>query len=86
MTNTPSPPLPELPDALFHLRFGYDAEQMQLYALQERENTEARMQSENRALREALQLAVRQNSHDMQMTGEEIRLCEAALSSTGGAE
>jgi len=30
-------------------------------------------------LRKALELAVRQNSHDMLMTGEEIRLCEAAL-------
>ncbi|MFV0673623.1 hypothetical protein [Variovorax sp. tm] len=28
----------------------------------------------------ALQLAVRQNSHDMLMTGEELRQCEAALS------
>lgn len=30
-------------------------------------------------MREALRLAVRQNSHDMLMTGDEIRLCEAAL-------
>ena len=33
-------------------------------------------------LREALKLAVRQNSCDMLMTGEEIRKCEAALNST----
>lgn len=31
------------------------------------------------ALRTALALAIRQNSHDMLMTGEEIRQCEAAL-------
>ena len=30
-------------------------------------------------LREALELAVRQNSHDMLMTAEELRFCEAAL-------
>jgi hypothetical protein len=28
---------------------------------------------------EALELAVRQNSHDMVMTGDELRTCEAAL-------
>ncbi len=28
----------------------------------------------------ALQLAVRQNSHDMLMTGAELRVCEAAIS------
>lgn len=34
----------------------------------------------------ALQMAVRQNSHDMQLTGEELRLCEAAIAkATGGA-
>ena len=27
----------------------------------------------------ALRIAVRQNSHDMLMTGDELRLCEAAL-------
>ena len=27
----------------------------------------------------ALRIAVRQNSHDMLMTGSELRLCEAAL-------
>jgi hypothetical protein len=30
-------------------------------------------------LLEALELAVRQNRHDMMMTGEELRTCEAAL-------
>jgi hypothetical protein len=33
----------------------------------------------NQALVEALELAVRQNSHDMLMTGDELRTCEAAL-------
>jgi hypothetical protein len=35
---------------------------------------------------EALKLAVRQNSHDMQMTGDELRQCEAALARIGGAK
>ena len=30
-------------------------------------------------LTEALRIAVRQNSHDMLMTGDELRRCEAAL-------
>jgi hypothetical protein len=34
----------------------------------------------NAVLVEALKLAVRQNSHDMVMTGEELRKCESALS------
>ncbi|HHA1219498.1 TPA: hypothetical protein ACOEFN_001015 [Stenotrophomonas maltophilia] len=35
----------------------------------------------------ALQIAVRQNSHDMQMTGEELRICAAAIAkATGGAQ
>lgn len=32
-----------------------------------------------RCLTAALQMAVRQNSHDMVMTGDEIRVCEGAL-------
>jgi hypothetical protein len=32
----------------------------------------------------ALRIAVRQNSHDMLMTGEELRLCEAALLRASG--
>jgi hypothetical protein len=36
-------------------------------------------------LLEALQLAVRQNSHDMLMTGEELRKCEAAIAKATGA-
>ena len=36
-------------------------------------------------LLEALKLAVRQNSHDMVMTGEELRKCEAAISKATGA-
>ncbi len=34
------------------------------------------------ALRKALAIAIRQNSHDMLMTGEEIRLCQAAMEKT----
>jgi hypothetical protein len=36
-------------------------------------------------LLEALRLAVRQNSHDMLMTGEELRKCEAAIAKATGA-
>lgn len=39
-----------------------------------------RLHEVNAELLEALQLAVRQNSHDMLMTGEELRQCEAAIS------
>jgi hypothetical protein len=35
-------------------------------------------------LLEALKLAVRQNSHDMLMTGEELRKCEAAIAKATG--
>ena len=35
----------------------------------------------NAELMEALQIAVRQNSHDMQMTGDELRRCESAIAS-----
>lgn len=31
------------------------------------------------AMREALEMAIKQNSHDMLMTGDEIRKCTAAL-------
>lgn len=34
---------------------------------------------EVRMLREMLSVAVRQNEHDMLMTGEELRACRAAL-------
>ena len=37
-------------------------------------------------LLEALEIAVRQNSHDMQMTGEELRQCEAAIAKATGGE
>lgn len=33
---------------------------------------------------EALQIAVRQNSHDMLMTGDELRVCEAAIAKATG--
>lgn len=36
-------------------------------------------------LLEALQIAVRQNSHDMQMTGEELRACTAAIAKETGS-
>lgn len=32
----------------------------------------------------ALNIAVRQNSHDMQMTGEELRICAAAIAKATG--
>lgn len=35
--------------------------------------------AENERLRAALQMAVRQNEHDMLMTGDELRACRAAL-------
>ena len=38
-----------------------------------------RLRSLNQELVEALNLAVRQNSHDMLMTGDELRTCETAL-------
>ena len=37
-------------------------------------------------LLEALKLAVRQNSHDMLMTGEELRQCEAAIAKVEGQQ
>lgn len=36
--------------------------------------------SQHAKVLEALEIAVRQSSHDMLMTGEEIRACESALS------
>ena len=33
----------------------------------------------DQAMRDALEVAVRQNEHDMLMTGEELRACRAAL-------
>lgn len=33
---------------------------------------------------EALRIAVRQNSHDMLMTGEELRICESAIAKATG--
>lgn len=37
-------------------------------------------------LLEALRIAVRQNSHDMLMTGEELRQCEAAIAKATGEQ
>ncbi len=42
-----------------------------------------RLRARNVALVMALELAVRQNSHDMLMTGDELRLCQSALRATG---
>jgi hypothetical protein len=44
-----------------------------------------RLHEVNADLLEALKLAVRQNSHDMLMTGEELRKCEAAIAKATGA-
>jgi hypothetical protein len=38
----------------------------------------------NSELLKALKLAVRQNSHDMLMTGEELRQCEITVAKAGG--
>ena len=38
-----------------------------------------RLRAKIEAMEAALRIAVRQNSHDMLMTGDELRLCEAAL-------
>ena len=38
-----------------------------------------RLHEANQVMLDALKLAVRQNSHDMLMTGEELRKCEAAI-------
>jgi hypothetical protein len=45
-----------------------------------------RLHEVNQELVEALELAVRQNSHDMMMTGEELRTCEAALAKAKGEQ
>ena len=45
----------------------------------------ARLVSAAPDLLEALKLAVRQNSHDMVMTSEELRKCEAAVAKATGA-
>lgn len=38
-----------------------------------------KLRAENAELRKALSLAIRQNTHDMLMTADEIRLCENAI-------
>jgi hypothetical protein len=43
-----------------------------------------RLQAVNQELLEALKLAVRQNEHDMLMTGEELRICDAAIARAEG--
>jgi len=43
-----------------------------------------RLQSVNAQLLEALELAVLQSEHDMLMTGEELRICRAAIKAAKG--
>ena len=43
-----------------------------------------RLHAVNQELLEALQLAVLQNEHDMLMTGEELRICRAAIAKAEG--
>lgn len=50
----------------------------------ETEDADARLIASAPDLLEALQIAVRQNSHDMQMTGEELRACTAAIAKATG--
>ena len=45
-----------------------------------------RLHEVNQELLEALELAVRQNSHDMLMTGEELRQCESAIAKATGEQ
>ena len=42
------------------------------------------VEAERDALRAALEIAVRQNEHDMVMTGEELRQCRAAIDAVKG--
>ena len=44
----------------------------------------ADLEAQRDALLEALKLAVRQNEHDMLMTGEELRQCRAAIEAVEG--
>jgi hypothetical protein len=57
-----------------------DAERIQALELEVRQLTEQLAE-----LRKGLELAIKQNSHDMLMTGEELRECEAALAGTAPA-
>jgi hypothetical protein len=45
----------------------------------EQEEADARLIAAAPELLEALKLAVLQNEHDMLMTGEELRICDAAI-------
>jgi hypothetical protein len=46
--------------------------------------TDARLIAAAPAMLEALEMAVRQNEHDMLMTGEELRKCAAAIRAAKG--
>lgn len=46
----------------------------------------AQLMDEREELLEALKLAVRQNEHDMLMTGEELRICRAAIAKVEGEQ
>jgi len=43
-----------------------------------------RLRAQQAELLEALKLAVRQNEHDMLMTGDELRSCRAAIAKAEG--
>lgn len=45
-----------------------------------------KLQVQRDELLAALQLAVKQNSHDMLMTGEELRICESAIAKATGEQ
>ena len=47
--------------------------------LEAAEKRTAKLEERCATLTDALRLAVRQNSHDMLMTGDELRQCEAAM-------
>jgi hypothetical protein len=59
-------------------------EGMDLECRYDREKANARLIAAAPDLLEALRLAVRQNSHDMLLTGEELRQCEAAIAKAEG--
>lgn len=70
-------------DGLLYIRAQWGA--MRKLSKSEKQNLQDEMLANARLiaaapdLLAALQLAVRQNSHDMLMTGEELRVCEAAI-------
>lgn len=63
---------------------GVSTEHLEKYGIPDFAEKISVLQKQRDQLREALELALRQNSNDMLLTGEELRLCEAALAATGG--